>query len=228
MANAPSLLNDDGSASMATALLMSHHGLRRDLARFAIALGRADHDPARTQALQAEWNSYRATLHGHHTAEDNGLFPHLRGQHAHLAAVIDKLDADHRRIDPLLEEGDGAFAILATKPAAAAAVVKQLSALLDAHLAIEEAEVVSFLRDAKAFPAPATDVEVDLYAQGFAWSSHGVAPEVLERLNAILPEVLITRLPAARAAFDQRVQRVWGPTQVGASRTAIPDWLPGG
>src|SRR5947207_3118189 len=38
MPTPPDLLNDDGSASIATALLMSHHGFRRDIARFAVAL----------------------------------------------------------------------------------------------------------------------------------------------------------------------------------------------
>jgi len=38
MTLATNLLNEDGSASMATALLMSHHAFRRDIARFAGAL----------------------------------------------------------------------------------------------------------------------------------------------------------------------------------------------
>ena len=82
MANPPSppnLLNDDGSASMATAFMMSHHGFRRDIARFAIALRRlAEGDHGRASALQQEWQSYHATLHGHHTVEDTGIFPNLR------------------------------------------------------------------------------------------------------------------------------------------------------
>jgi len=40
MANPPNLLNDDGTASMATAFLTSHHGFRRDIRQFAGALGR--------------------------------------------------------------------------------------------------------------------------------------------------------------------------------------------
>src|SRR6478609_5090471 len=40
MANPPNLLNDDGTASMATAFLTSHHGFRRDIRLFAGALGR--------------------------------------------------------------------------------------------------------------------------------------------------------------------------------------------
>ena len=226
MSNAPTLLNDDGTASMATALLMSHHGLRRDIARFALALRRLPGgDLPKVTALQAEWQSYRATLHGHHEAEDQRLFPHLVSQHPDLGPVIEQLTSDHRRIDPLLEQGDRAFADLAVNSDAAAAVAVQLSVLLDEHLAVEEARVVPYLRGAKEFPPPGTEAEAELYAQGFAWSSHGVAEEVLEGVDAMLPAILREKLPAARAAFQQRCERVWRPTRPGASRLAIPDWL---
>ena len=228
MSQAPDLLNDDGTASMATALLMSHHGFRRDLARFAIALGRIDEGGSPVAAaLGTEWQRYRATLHGHHEAEDKGLFPAVAAQRADLRAVIDGLTSDHRRIDPLLEQGDRAFADLASGGAAAASVVAQLSALLDQHLATEEARVVPFIRAAKAFPPPPTAAEAEMFADGFAWASHGVAEDILERVYAMLPEVVTSRLPAARATFAERSARVWGPTPSGASRTAVPDWLAG-
>ena len=228
MANAPNLLNDDGSASMATAIMMSHHGFRRDTARFRIALERvAEGDQAKVDALKDEWKSYHATLHGHHEAEDDGLLPGLRTQQPALVPVIDRLTADHRRIDPLLEEGDRVFAGLPATVEAARALITRLSALLDPHLATEEAQVIPFFREAKGFPPPSTEAEVEMYAQGFAWASHGVALEVLEKLNAILPEKLIDKLPTARAAFAERCDRVWGPTPPGASRTPVPDWLAG-
>jgi hemerythrin-like domain-containing protein len=226
MANAPAFLNDDGSASMASAFLMSHHGLRRDIARFGVALRQvAAGDHSRVSALRDEWQGYHATLHGHHEVEDQAIFPSMRSEHAALAAVIDQLSADHRRIDPLLDAGDRAFAELPATVDAAATTVAELAALLDAHLAIEEAHVVPLLREARSFPPPATASDAELYAKGFAWSSHGVAPEVLERVYGMLPELLTSRLPAARDAFEERVTRVWGPTKAGASRTAVPDWL---
>ena len=228
MANskAPQLLNDDGTASMATALMSSHHGLRRDIAQFAIALRRiVGGDAARTEAVREEWTRYRATLHGHHTAEDNGLFPGLRAEHPELGEVIDTLDADHRRIDPLLEAGDGIFAALPASAEAALALVEDLRALLDAHLAYEEAHVVKFLREAKSFPPPPNDEALAMYADGFAWATHGVAPEVLAEIDRIIPEALVARLPAARAAFADRCERVWGTAAAGASRTPVPDWL---
>jgi hemerythrin-like domain-containing protein len=224
---APSLLDGDGNASMATGLMMSHHGFRRDLARFALALRSvAAGDHTRVAALKEEWQHFQDTLHGHHGAEDTNLFPHICAREPSLAPVIEKLTADHRQLDPILARGTEAFAGLPATVADAGAVVAQLSALLDPHLSIEEAKVVPFLREARSFPA-GSDAELDMFAQGFAWSSHGIAPDVLERVNAILPEALVARLPAARAAFQERSERVWGPTPPGASRTPIPDWLPG-
>ncbi len=223
MARAPNLLNDDGSASMATMFMMSHHGFRRDLARFRVALENvAKGDATRVEALRGEWQSYHATLHGHHEMEETRVFPHLAGQQQALRATIEKLSADHRRIDPLLERGDRAFQEL-PKAEAAVAVVAELSALLDEHLAIEEAEVVPFLREAREFPPPSSVEEAAMYAEGFAWSMHGVAPDIVELVQGMLPEILTARLPAARSAFAEKCERVWGSASAGATRTPIPD-----
>jgi hemerythrin-like domain-containing protein len=223
MPTPPALLNDDGTASMATAIMLSHHGFRRDLARFQQALEAiAAGDTARTAAVAEEWQSFHTTLHGHHEAEDNGLFPNLAREHASVRATIEKLEADHRRIDPLLERADRAFAEL-PRTAAALAVIRELTELLLPHLGLEEAELIPFLRGAKSFPTPPSDEVADLYAQGFSWAMHGIAPEVLTALDGLLPESLRSRVPAARAAFEARCQRVWGTAVAGAARTPIPD-----
>jgi hypothetical protein len=223
MSQVPNLLNDDGSASMATALMMSHHGFRRDLARFAGALSKSVVDPSKARALKEEWQSFHATLHGHHEAEDNGMFPNMRTQSDALAKTIDKLGADHRLIDPLLERGDAAFAELSAAPEQALAVVKELQTLLGPHLALEESELIPLIRGAKAFPPPPDEAAADMYAKGFAWAMHGIAPGVLEQVYAMLPPVLKEKLPAARAEFDARCDRVWGPLPPLASRTPIPE-----
>lgn len=221
MSDAPHLLNDDGTASMATMLMMSHHGLRRDLARFANALAQPI-DAARAEALRQEWQSYHQTLHGHHQAEDSGMFPSMRGQSESLAKTIDKLGADHRLIDPLLERGDRAFAEVAANPSASQAVVRELQGLLGPHLALEESELIPLIRGAKEFPTPPNDEAAAMYAQGFAWAMDGIAPEVLEQVHGMLPAVLRERLPAARQAFSERCQRVWGKLPPLASRTSVP------
>ncbi len=225
---APTLLNADGSASMATALMMSHHGFRRDIALIVNALARlAAGDRAASAALQEDWKGFHAKLHGHHEAEDHGMFPNLKQQHPEVGSVIDGLTSDHRRMDPLLERGERAYAELPAKEAAVS-IAAELSALLDPHLATEEAHLIPFLREAKAFPPPANDGEAAMYAEGFAWSSFGIAPEVLERVDETLSDALKSRLPAARAAFAETFRRRWGNGAAGTSRTSIPDWLPGG
>jgi len=224
MANVPNLLNDDGSASMATAFLTSHHGLRRDIRQFAGALGRVlAGNTSTVQALQDEWKHYRETLHGHHMMEDTVLFPSLKEQHPELAAVIDGLTADHRKIDPMLEDGDRAFAELATQVRPAVRVVGSLGGLLHSHLETEETHIVQFIREAKAFPPPANEAELEMYAQGFAWSSHGIAQDVLDKVYELLTPELRAKLPAARAAFAKRCEAVWGTSMAGAARTPIPD-----
>lgn len=222
MATPPSLLNDDGTASMATAFLMSHHAFRRDLGCFSRALAKLEaSEQPELAALRQEWQWFRGALQGHHEMEDSRVFPHLRSQRPELAAVIDRLSAEHHLIDPLLARGDRAFGE-APDLAEARATVAELSRLLDSHLAYEEAEIVASLRGGREFPAPANDEEATMYAQGFAWSSQGVASEVLTRLVEMLPEALAQRLPAARAEFAARWQRVWRDEAVGSATTSVP------
>ena len=203
---------------MATFILMSHHAFRRDLARFATAL--ADPQPARAAALREEWAFYRNALHGHHEKEDQDIFPHVRGEHPDLASILAQLSSDHAKIDPLLERGDRAFA---AEPGDAAAVIAELTTLLDDHLDREEASIVPLLRGANQFPEPATDADAELYADGFAWSLTGIAENVVEQVQRLLPESLTSRLPAARARFHERCERVFGPARPSASTTSIPD-----
>jgi hypothetical protein len=82
---------------------------------------------------------------------------------------------------------------------------------------------VQHLRPAKHFPPPQTDAEAEMYAQGFSWSLHGIAPEVIAEVYKLLPETLTSKLPAARAAFDERCVKAWGSVEAGAARTPIPE-----
>jgi len=217
------LLDPDGTASMATLLMSSHHAFRRDLACFARALATlAPDDGARAEALREEWVWFRNALHGHHTIEDTSMFPDLRAKDPALAATLAELDAQHRAIDPLLERGDRAFADLAHERAAAASVVDATAALLATHLELEEPAITPHLRAAKDFPAPPGDEMLAMYADGFAWSSAGIAAPVVQQIFAMLPAALVERIPAARARFEDRCRRVWGGIHAGSSTTSAP------
>jgi len=223
MSQAPNLLNDDGSASIATGLMSSHHAFRRDLARFASALAKVEKgDTSRVAALREEWKNFHGALHGHHEAEDHNILPDISSKHESVRAIVEGLTADHRRIDPLLERGDAAFAAL-PDTASAIALLHELEELLRPHLATEEREIVPFLREMKSFPPPPNDEIAAMYADGFAWSMHGLAADVVDKLYDMLPANVLERLPAARAAFAARCERTWGTAKAGAARTPIPD-----
>jgi hypothetical protein len=220
----PNLLNDDGTASMATMLLMSHHAFRRDIARLIQAVGEIQSgETSRLDAVRDEWQkSYCLALHGHHTAEDTRIFPQLRKDHPELATAIDTLMEQHHLIDPIIEKGNAAFADL-THPDAAEAVLHDLKTLLDKHLTFEEAEITPALREMREFPTPANEAAAAQFSQGFAWSMQGIAPHVLEQVEKMLPEILLTKLPAARAAFEERSKRTWETYVQGSATASIPD-----
>lgn len=205
------LLNDDGSASMATLLMSSHHAFRRDIACFARAL----HDTVvDLGVLREEWSRFREALHGHHTVEDTAVFPDMRTRHPELASAIDELDRHHRAIDPLL-------AALPEDLAGVREVVTSLQRLLAEHLDAEERAIIPHLRGANEFPAMPAEM-LPVYAEGFAWSMAGLAPSVCERILAMLPRDLVAHIPAARVAFDERCRRTWGFAHVGESTTSVP------
>jgi hypothetical protein len=217
------LLNEDGSASMATMIMLSHHAFRRDIARFVRAIEEIKAgDNSRNEALKEEWEkSYKMALHGHHHAEDTGIFPGIRSRHPDLAVALDKLTDQHHHIDPLIEKGDIAFADLA-HPEYAEVVLSELQGLLHEHLAFEELEVMPALRDAKEFPAPPDEASAAMFADGFAWSMQGIAPEVLEEVQKMIPEILLAKIPAAREKFEERSMKVWGTYSVGSATTPVP------
>nr|QEO74308.1 hypothetical protein [uncultured bacterium] len=222
--SAPALLNTDGTASMATLLMMSHHGLRRDAARLTTGLRAVrDDDRARAAALKEGWEGFKLVLHGHHEAEDQRLFPSLRSQHADLGAAIDSLAADHRTIDPVLERLHVSMSELPAPLArdAALAIMNDLNALLDRHLASEEASVIPILRKVplQAMP-PMPEGELAMMSEGLAWSAEGVAPDIFALATAAMPELVLAKVSAAKVAYAAKCERIWGGVSNATSRTA--------
>src|SRR5580693_5492284 len=96
-----------------TIMLAAHDAFRRDLTRLARAAASADlSDPARRRSVAAGWDLFKRELHIHHTAEDEVIWPVLRPRLVHSEAALSVLDAmedEHERIDPLLAAVDAAF-----------------------------------------------------------------------------------------------------------------------
>ncbi len=96
-----------------TIMLAAHQAFRRDLARLVRAAAVADlTDPAKRQSVEAGWELFKRQLHLHHTAEDELIWPVLRPRLAHsenALSVLDAMEEEHERIDPLLAAVDAAF-----------------------------------------------------------------------------------------------------------------------
>ena len=76
-----------------------HSALRRDLRRAHIMLETAPYPAgkrSRTLADHILWMT--EFLHMHHTGEDEGLWPLIRSRNPSAGALLDRMDADHKRI----------------------------------------------------------------------------------------------------------------------------------
>jgi hypothetical protein len=100
-----------------TIMLAAHDAFRRDLVSLVRSVqGPARTDPDRQRSVAAGWELFKSQLHLHHTAEDDLIWPALRERLAHsenALSVLDEMEEEHSRVDPLLAAVDGAFAALA-------------------------------------------------------------------------------------------------------------------
>ncbi|MGW3116498.1 hemerythrin domain-containing protein [Streptomyces sp. NPDC001107] len=127
-----------------TAMYASHDAFRRDLERLAqaVAEGRAH-----TPGVRAGWENFTHQLHIHHTAEDSDLWPRVRERVAgrpRELALLDDMEAEHSRIDPLLDAVDTALDDQAPE---LPDLVRALKATLDDHLGHEEESALPLMQD---------------------------------------------------------------------------------
>ena len=131
-----------------TIMIAAHDAFRRDLASLARAAQGPDrHRPDRQRSIAAGWDLFKRQLHLHHTAEDELIWPVLRerlASSANALSVLDEMEAEHERIDPLLAAVDHGFTLAAGSaggyPGATrlADAVDVLVATLTGHLTHEE------------------------------------------------------------------------------------------
>jgi hypothetical protein len=125
-----------------------HLALKRDLirARDVLAAQPAPHGRQRV-ALGQHVTWMLDFLHGHHTGEDEGLWPLVRQRTPGAAALLDSMEADHARIAPAAHAAAAAAAAYTatTTDAPRAALVVALDDLLGVlvpHLDREVAEAM--------------------------------------------------------------------------------------
>ena len=200
-----------------TVMYAAHDAFDRDLSRLTEAVRSArTADPA----VRAGWATFKNQLHLHHTAEDIALWPALRRQVTEPAqiAVLDAMEAEHARIDPLLAQVDAALAAGHNAGAGqqATASAAELADVLTGHMAHEEDEALPLVA-AHLGPAgwaafgrrAARDQGLLGAAEFFPWMLDGAPADTTRRLLGMLP-------PPARLLY----RAVWRPAYARRPRWA--------
>jgi iron-sulfur cluster repair protein YtfE (RIC family) len=136
-----------------TIMYAAHDALRRDIKTLARAAQEASlYGQDRQRSVAAGWELFKRQLHLHHTAEDDLVWPALRerlGNSENALSVLQEMEAEHRRIDPLLTAVDAGFASDADPAATSAGhpctsqltdAVDALTTELTSHLGHEESD----------------------------------------------------------------------------------------
>ncbi|HEY6594525.1 MAG TPA: hemerythrin domain-containing protein [Asanoa sp.] len=126
-----------------TLMYAMHNALRRELEHIAKITARVDDDPRRILATAAGWEMFNKALHVHHGAEDEALWPVMRGALAGRPddlALLEAMEAEHAAIDPVLEAIDAALADRDSGPERVGELTDALAGGLCGHLKHEEDE----------------------------------------------------------------------------------------
>jgi hypothetical protein len=174
-----------------TFMYAAHDAFSRDLRRLA-----AEVEAGRTAepAVRAGWATFNHQLHFHHTAEDKWLWPALRMKvtRPDEISVLDAMEAEHLRIDPLLSLVDAGIA--ASDQATLAEDVAALAGTLTAHMEHEEDEALPLV-DAHLGPdgwamfgkAAGRSEGLRGAAELFPWMLDGAPAEISRRVLGMLP-----------------------------------------
>jgi Hemerythrin HHE cation binding domain len=146
----------DGPVDL-TPMFLMHHAFRRDLTTFAAAVRGTPVTDRRTwRALDQRWQRFATILHHHHSGEDRYIWPVLvaaveKGGAPADRETLEAMEAEHSRIDPMLDSCARGFATLAERAdeTARTTLVADLTRthqLLGAHLGHEERDALALVQ----------------------------------------------------------------------------------
>jgi hemerythrin-like domain-containing protein len=218
----------DGPIDMMMMYLM-HHAFRRDLRRFAAAVPRTPAEDVDTwRALLDRWTWFGVILHKHHSGEDAGIWPFLLERaDADERETLLAMEAEHERIDPLLDSCAELFAALAEAGgrggsrselrARLAVRLAEAQELLGQHLQHEETGAIAILQR-HTTPADWERIEKEHFSdkESFAflrtavcWIAEDVPADVLPRVFATAGQGFRVIWWASRRSWRRREARAF-------------------
>ncbi len=209
-ANNPATTRNDRQVDL-TMMLVMHGAFRRDLGHLARAASRyRTDDPARRTAILAGWQLFKTALVFHHAGEDADLWPRMR---AHLAnhpddlALLQAMEDEHARIDPLLDAVDGALADPGDGHQRLADATDALAGGLSRHLAHEERETLPLLSRTLS-PAEWQGFVADQRRKSGIRGAAQLFPWLLDEASPKQAQAVLAQLPAPlRVAY----RKIWCP-----------------
>lgn len=206
-----------GSENRLTAMNAAHDAFRRDLDRLARSARKANlADPRRHHSILTGWSLFTGMLEIHHRAEDEFLWPRLRQRLASSEAamsVLDEMDAEHAKIDPLVAAVNDGLA--ARGRVDVAPVIEELRSTLSDHMHHEEREAMPMVGEAlsdrewrvavKDIHGLVTSMESLTVADFVPWLTEGHSPSEEKAISTVVPPPI---RPVYRLIWKPRYQRV--------------------
>jgi hemerythrin-like domain-containing protein len=198
-----------------------HCAFRRDLGRLSDALGRvAEGDHERAGDLNRAWRNVHEQFDNHHSQEETLIFPAVVGMGVD-PALISALEHEHEAILGALADVDAAMAGYAATAsladaAVAAEAVRRSRAVMDDHLAHEEADLEPALRphlESAEWKAVERQIRKQPPTKSgwfFAWLEDGLPPEAEAFLAGAVPKpvrVLLSRVFGR--GYHRQIAPVW-------------------
>jgi iron-sulfur cluster repair protein YtfE (RIC family) len=177
-----------------TVFRLAHRVFRREFDRLGEAAEVIGAKEApRTFTIEEQIAMMARSLHAHHNGEDTEIWPIIRERDPAGAVVLDALEQEHAKIDPLIQVVTDRSIPLRHR----AVVLHELSDLLNAHLDREEAEAVPLIRRHFTYAEWEADgkthtkkLRKDLPAFVCTMIDHMTADEVTQ-LMATAPKILV-------------------------------------
>jgi Hemerythrin HHE cation binding domain len=212
-----------------------HGALRRDLLRTRAALTTPPYPQGRRRRALGEHVVWMMEfLHGHHTGEDEGLWPLVRARNPAAGALLDSLEAEHRRISPaaaaLTSAGQRYAQTTAAQPRTELiTALDGLAAVLFPHLDWEVEEAMPVV-SASITHAEWQAVEQEYYVKPKSLAQLGMEGHwLLDGIDAEGYQVVVHTVPAVprfillhgfARAYRRRAQARWQQPDIAAQPAA--------
>ncbi|MBO2458360.1 hemerythrin domain-containing protein [Actinomadura sp. LCR2-06] len=199
-----------------TAMYVMHDALRRELEQLAKATARHDDDPRTVLRTAVGWELFKKSLHVHHTAEDDALWPALRETLAERPddlALLEAMEAEHTAVEEVIAAIDAALADPDAVRDRLGDLVDSLATGLNGHLRHEEDQTLPLIQ-AVATPQQWAHFG-QVHGQRIGPDAPRLIPWLLDGAGEQSVAVMLAPLPEpARAAYAAQ----WQPTYAALDR----------